>query len=100
MATEMQPIRARLAGAGIAMLTAVLILGPAFEVHAVECSNGGAGSNPAGNDGDDSSNTAGGNGSIASSIGARNTALGLSTDASGDGSRNAGHRQLADRFRR
>ena len=88
MTTQMHPIRARRAGAGMAMLTAVLILGPAFEVHAVECSNGGAGTNPAGNDGVNSDNTACGSGADASGVSSRNTALGLSTDASGDSSRN------------
>jgi len=88
MTTEMQPIRARRAGVGMAMLTAVLILSPASVVHAVECSNGGEGSNPAGNDGVDSDNTACGDGANASGVGSRNTALGLSTDASGDSSRN------------
>ena len=56
---------------------------------AVECANGGAGPNPAGNDGGVAANTACGDGADASGASSSNTATGSLANASGDISSNA-----------
>src|SRR5262245_7210014 len=66
--------------------------------QAVECSNGGAGPNPAGNDGGvgGDNNTACGNGADASGAGSGNTATGFQANASGNNSINTATGAIAN----
>ena len=63
--------------------------------QAVECANGGAGANPAGNDGGNANNTA--CGTNATATGANSTAIGVNSTASGPNSTASGDSSTAVR---